>query len=214
MSTATQPRPAEATPAARPKVGPERHGLAMDFDEFTRADFQEGWLFELARGIVMVSGVPGIDHTRIVARTTVLLVSYAIAHPNLINFRAGSGECRVRLPGMRSDRCPDQAVYLHPKPTGTGIWARWIPQIVVEVTNRNSEHRDYEMKRAEYLLAGVSEYWILNHRWRSLLVLLRLGDTWEEHILGEHGIHRTELLPGLEMRVGELLGPPVQVEEE
>ncbi len=45
-----------ADPAqARPTVGPEHHGLAMDFDEFTEADFEEGWLYELARGIVIVT---------------------------------------------------------------------------------------------------------------------------------------------------------------
>ena len=34
------------------------------------------------------------------------------AHPGVINYRAGGGECRLRLPGMQSDRHPDQAIYL------------------------------------------------------------------------------------------------------
>ena len=46
------------------------------------------------------------------------------------------------------------------------------------------------------------------------VVLRRAGDVWEEVLLGEDGVHRTELLPGLEARVGELLGPPVEVDED
>jgi Uma2 family endonuclease len=181
----------------------------MAFDEFIKAEFQEGWLYELARGIVVVTEVPGTPHGRIVRRVTRLFIYYDDAHPGVIKYGAGGGECRLRLPGMKSDRHPDQAIYLHPEPEGPGIWSRWIPQIVVEVVSISGEDRDYVEKREEYLLAGVQEYWILDPRRRRMLVLVRLGDTWEERLLGEDGIHRTNLLPGLEARVGELLGPPV-----
>jgi Uma2 family endonuclease len=181
----------------------------MVFDEFIEAEFQEGWLYELARGIVVVTEVPGTPHGRIVRRVTRLFIYYDDTHPGVIKYGAGGGECRLRLPGMKSDRHPDQAIYLHPEPEGPGIWSRWIPQIVVEVVGISGEDRDYVEKREEYLLAGVQEYWILDPRRRRMLVLVRLGDTWEERLLGEDGIHRTNLLPGLEARVGELLGPPV-----
>ena len=213
MAAATQPSPAEATSRARPTVGPEHHGLAMDFDEFTRADFQEGWLYELARGIVIVTRVPEIRHGMAVARINVLFVTYEMAHPSLINYRAGRGYCCIRLPVIKSSRRPDHAVYLYPGPKGPDPWSRWTPQIVIEVIGRGSEDRDYVEKREEYLRAGVSEYWILDPVRRRMLILLRLGDTWEEHPLGEGGIHRTELLPGLEVRVGELLGPPEPEDE-
>ena len=209
MATVTQSPPAELPPTSPTTVGPDHHGLAMAYDTFTQADFQEGWLYELARGIVIVTQVPGIHHGRIVARITVLFVAYELAHPGVINYRACGGECRLRFPWMKSDRHPDQAIYLHPDPAGPGLWTRWIPQIVVEVVGASGEDRDYVEKREEYLLSGILEYWILDPKRRRMLVLLRRDDVWEERLLGEADIYRTEQLPGLEARVGELLGPPV-----
>jgi Uma2 family endonuclease len=212
MATVTQTPPIEAARSERSTVGPELHGRAMGFGEFTEADLQEGWLYELARGIVVVTEVPGIHHGRIVLRINALFTLFDAAHPGIINYRAGGGECRLRLPGMKSDRHPDQAVYLHPEPQGPSVWSRWVPEIVVEVVSESSNDRDYIEKREEYLLCGIREYWILDPKRRRMLVLVRLGDTWEEHVLGEDGVHRTELLPGLEARVGELLGPPAEGE--
>jgi Uma2 family endonuclease len=197
----------EATPKPRPTVGPDRHGLAMAFEEFIEAEFEEGWLYELARGIVIVTQVPAPEHGGVVDRITELFVVYRIANRQRIKYRAGGGECRLRLPGMKSDRHPDQAVYLNPRPKGPHVWTRWVPQIVVEVVSESGEDRDYVAKREEYLLIGVLEYWILDPARRRMLVLLRMGDTWQERVYAEDGIHRTELLPGLEARVGELLGP-------
>jgi Uma2 family endonuclease len=211
MATVTETPPVESPPTkARPTVGPHDHGLAMSFEEFTEADFEEGWLCELARGIVVVTEVPGIRHGRIVGRVSQLLVMFDLAHRGVINYKAGGACCRIRLPGMKSDRHPDQPIYLHPEPTGPRgreIWTRWVPQIVVEVVSESGEDRDYVEKREEYLRVGVLEYWILDPKRRRMLVLLRRGDTWEERLLREDGVHRTELLPGLEARVGELLGP-------
>lgn len=217
MATATEtetPPVAPPTPATRPRVGPGRHGLAMPYDEFVEADFEEGWLYELARGIVAVTEVPAPEHGDIVNRVTELFVVYWIANRPRIKYRAGGGECRLRFPGMKSDRHPDQAIYLHPRPKGPNVWTRWIPQIVVEVVSESGEDRDYVEKREEYLAAGVLEYWILDPARRRMLVLLRLGDTWEEHLYAEDGVHRTELLPGLEVRVGDLLGPPEPAEPD
>ena len=109
---------------------------------------------------------------------------------------------------MQSDRHPDQAVYLHPCPEGRDPWTRWIPEIVVEVVSKRGEHRDYVEKREEYLRAGVAEYWILDPALRRLLVLRRAGDVWEEVVVPADATYRTHLLPGLEVRPGELLGPP------
>jgi Uma2 family endonuclease len=213
MATVTELAPPASPPTRRPIVGPDHHGLAMDFEVFTHAEFQEGWLYELARGIVVVTEVPAPEHGDVVDRITELFVVYRIAHRGVIKYRAGGGECRLRLPGMKSDRHPDQAVYLEPRPKGKRVWTRWVPAIVVEVVSESGEDRDYVEKREEYLRVGVREYWILDPNRRRMLVLLRLGDTWEEHVLSEDGVHRTELLPGLEARVGELLGPPIADDE-
>jgi Uma2 family endonuclease len=213
MATATQPPPVEATPKPRPTVGPERHGLPMAYGEFIEAEFLEGWLYELSRGIVIVTQVPGIHHGMIVLRFARLFFRYDEAHPGVIKYQAGGGECRLRLEGMKSDRHPDQAIYLQPYPKGPDLWARWVPEIVVEVVSASGADRDYVLKREEYLAAGVREYWILDPGLRRMLVLINRDGAWQDILLGEDGIHRTELLPDLEVRVGELLGPPQPDEE-
>src|SRR5947209_11316846 len=124
------------------RIGPADHGQRMTLDEFIDADFEDGWLYELARGVILVTEVPGIPHGRIVGRITRMFVLYDEAHRGVINYRAGGGECRLRLPGMQSDRHPDQAVYLLPPPAGRNPWTRWVPQIVVEVVSEGGEERD------------------------------------------------------------------------
>ena len=196
MATATRPR----------RIGPADHGRKMRFDKFIEAEFEDGWLYELARGVIVVTDVPGITHGRIVGRVTQLFVLYHVAHPGVINYRAGGQECRLRLPGMQSDRHPDQAIYLNPPPEGEQPWTRWTPQIVVEIVSRGGKKRDFQEKREEYLRMGATEYWIIDPDHRRMLVLQRAGDTWLEVPVPAGAVYRTHLLPGLEVRPAELLG--------
>jgi Uma2 family endonuclease len=140
------------------QIGPTDHGQRMTLDEFIDADFKEGWLYELARGVIDVTDVAAINHGRIVDRITTMFVLYGEKHKHVISYRANGSECRLRLPGMQSDRHPDQAIYLLPPPAGVRPWTRWVPQVVVEVVSEGGEHRDNVEKREEYLVAGVTEY--------------------------------------------------------
>ncbi|MDR3635722.1 MAG: Uma2 family endonuclease [Isosphaeraceae bacterium] len=185
------------------RVGPPDHGQKMTLDEFSEAAFEEGWLYELARGVVIVTEVPGIGHGRSVGRFARMFVLYEEAHPGVVNYRAGGGECRLRLPGMQSDRLPDQAVYLLPPPEGPRPWTRWVPEIVVEILSEGSEGRDLVEKREEYLRIGVTEYWILDPVERRLIVLQRAGDVWQEVAVPACASYRPHLLPGLEVRPDE-----------
>src|SRR4051812_1082269 len=160
-----EPRIVKVLPGARSpmpptprRVGPADHGQRMTLDEFIEADFEEGWLYELARGVIDVTEVPLPHHGRIVYRLARLFILYDVEHPGIIDYQAGGGECRIRLPGMQSDRHPDQAVYLNPEPKGPRPWTRWVPHIVVEVVSEGGEGRDYIENREEYLRIGVAEY--------------------------------------------------------
>jgi Uma2 family endonuclease len=194
------------------RIGPADHGQRMTLDEFIEADFEEGWLYELGRGVIDVTEVPGLNHGRIVDRITELFVAYAINNRGVINYRAAGSDCRLRLPGMQSDRHPDQAVYLYEPPPGENQpWTRWVPNIVVEVVSRSGVDRDYDEKREEYLRVGVTEYWIVDPIKRQLLVLQRFGDVWNEVNVAPGTVYRPFLLPGLEVRPEELLGPAEDV---
>ncbi len=199
---------ATATRTARKiRIGPADHGRRMTLDEFINADAEEGWLYELARGVVEVTEVPGPSHGRDVRRVARLFDRYDERRPGVIKYLAGGGECRIRLPGMASDRHPDQAVYLDPEPPGPNVWTKWVPHIVVEVVSPRGRKRDFIAKREEYLRMGVHEYWILDPKKRQMHVLARVADTWEEIVVPANGVYRTHLLPGLVVRPPELLGP-------
>jgi Uma2 family endonuclease len=187
-------------------IGLADHGQTMAFEDFIQSDFEEGWLYELARGVIDVTDVPDLPHGRIVQRLSKLIAVYVRENRGVVNYWASGGSCRLRLPGMQSDRHPDQAVYLTPPPGGGEIWSRWVPDLVVEVVSRSGERRDYVEKREEYLLAGVREYWILDPTKRRFLVLERRGDVWSELSVREDETYRTRLLPGLEVTRRELLG--------
>ena len=188
------------------KIGPADHGRRLTLDEFIEADFVEGWLYELARGVVEVTEIPGPWHGRIVWRIAAMFMRYIEEHPGVIEYQAGAGECRLRLPGMISDRHPDQAIYLDPEPEGRKVWTRWVPHIAVEVISPGGEQRDLVDKVEEYLRAGVREYWVLDAAKRQLHVFIREGDTWDLTILPETAVYRTSLLPGLEVHPNLLLG--------
>ena len=204
-----------ATATTRLTIGPSDAGRSVSFDEFVNADFAVAHhLYELARGVVILTQVPGIHHGWIVQRVGDEFSYYNRLHPGRITYRAGGAECRVRVRGLGSDRHPDQAVYLTSPPKGNRIWERWVPAIVVEVVSRRGEQRDYVEKREEYLRFGVLEYWIVDPFRRKLLVLQRAGDVWEERELGDGETYQTELLPGLMMAVGEILGPAPNQDDE
>ena len=189
-------------------IGPLDAGRRLTLDEFASADFEGTHaLYELARGVVVVTEVPRPAHGRVVRRVARAFDRFDEAHPGIIKYAAGGNECRIRLPGMQSDRHPDQAIYLTREPAGKRPWHRWIPSIVVEVVSRGGEDRDYVEKREEYLRCGIGEYWIFDPLKRTMLVLQRAGDVWDQRELSEKQSYQTELLPGLRVSVGEILGP-------
>ena len=187
---------------------PSDAGRRMAFEDFVLCDFEDGCYYELARGIIVVAEVPGIPHGRVQYHVTRLFVLYDDAHPGVINYQASGSGCRIRLPAMKCDRHPDQAIYLLPPPdSGPRVWTRWVPDLVVEIVSEGGEERDYAEKREEYLKAGSREYWILNPMTRILHALQRAGDVWEEVTVTADMAYTCPLLPGLIVRPIDLFGP-------
>jgi Uma2 family endonuclease len=184
------------------KISPADHGRRMSLADFEHAEVQEGHLYELGRGIIIVSDVPNPRHLRQVNAIRRQLAAYDLAHPGRIDTLAGGAECKILLDDQESERHPDLAVYLTPAPLETAeVWQTWVPEIVIEVISTDSSHRDYEEKRDEYLAFGVREYWIVDADRQEMTVHRRRAGRWQKSTVAAGAIYRTSLLPGLEFHL-------------
>jgi len=115
------------------KIGPADHGRRMSLADFEHAEVQEGRLYELGRGIIIVSDVPGPRHLMQLIAIRRQLHAYEIAQPGRIYGIAGGKECKIVLTALESERHPDLAIYKTPLQAGEeDVWAVWIPEIVIE----------------------------------------------------------------------------------
>jgi Uma2 family endonuclease len=180
------------------KIGPLDHGRRMSLDDFDRAESQPGHLYELSRGVVTVVDVPRRRHLAQVNAARKQFYAYWAVHPERIHTLAGSGECKILIASLESERHPDLAIYKYPPVDELDLWATWIPELVIEIVSPGSEHRDYEEKREEYFRFGVTEYWIIDADRQEMLVLRRRGGRWVERVVRPPEIYRPRLLPGFE----------------
>lgn len=184
-------------PKTTTRIGPGDHGQAMSLDEFEPAEVQDGFCYELARGVVVVTDVPKPRHLRVLNALRRQFAAYDLTNAGTIDTIAGGGECKILLAELQSERHPDLAIYLTPAPIeGNAVWGLWVPELVIEVVSPGSEDRDYREKREEYLAFGVKEYWIVDPPKQSLLVLRRDRGRWVEHRVGPTDSCETPLLPG------------------
>jgi Uma2 family endonuclease len=180
------------------KIGPADHGRRMSLDEFDKAEAQEGYLYELSRGVIIVSDVPNRRHLAQVMAIRRQLAAYDLNNPGRIHTIAAGSECKVLLADLESERHPDIAVYKASPLEDEDLWSTWIPDLVIEVVSPGSEERDYGEKREEYLRFGVREYWVVDADRREILVLRRSRGRWKERALRPPEVYRTGLLPGFE----------------
>src|SRR5438876_4366653 len=96
---------------AATKVGPADHGRKMSLAEFDKAEVQEGYLYELGRGVIVVSDVPNPRHLAQVLAIRRQLARYDLDHPGRIDNIAAGSECKLLLWDLESERHPDITVY-------------------------------------------------------------------------------------------------------
>lgn len=88
------------------KLGSADHGRRMSLNEFYDAEVQEGRLYELGRGVVVVSDVPGIRHMALVEAIRDQLVAHKLAHPGRVYSVAAGSDCKIPVAGLESERHP------------------------------------------------------------------------------------------------------------
>ncbi len=199
------------------RIGPDDHGRRMSLEEFGDAEAEPGFRYELGRGVLEVTEVPGRPHGKIVSNLYMAIARYHQEHPGSIDRFGGGGEFYLRIPAMRSGRHPDLGIVLVDTPLDDR--GRDKPSLVAEVVSSRSKTRDYQSKRDEYLAFGIREYWIVDPYTRQVTVLVRrdAGDAaaWDERVIGGDAVIVSDVLPGIATTVAELwLGVPGGVEDD
>ena len=172
------------------RIGPTDDGRAMTLDEFIEAEEEPGYRYELARGVLEVTQIPADDHWQVLDNLHEVLSRYRRDHPGVI-VRIGHGsEVRYVIPEVRSGRHPDVAVVVQGDPRDDR--GRFRPSLAVEVVSpgKRARTRDYEDKRADYLVHEfILEYWIVDPAERVVTVLVRRGvgqeARWEQRMFRE-----------------------------
>ncbi len=195
--------------AARLRIGPADQGRTMTLEEFREAEEEEGYRYELARGVLEVSEVPNDPHGIVVCNLYRGVTRFGDHHPGIILRYGGGNEFRFWLPHMVSGRNPDLAVVLRGAPKD--LRGRRMPALAAEVVSRGSIKRDYEVKREEYLAYGLLEYWIVDRFKHTVTVLTRRGDRWDEAVFRDNQVIGSLVLPGFATTVAELW---IDVEED
>ena len=196
----------------RVRIGPEDHGRRMTLDEFDHVIAEDGFHYELAKGVIEVSEVPKPEHAKQVQAIRNQLGRYQDDHPAAVDLIASSNECKLLIGPSESERHPDVSLYLSPQPVLRDVWSVWIPQIVVEVVSESSRKRDYEKKPPEYLALGVDEYWIVDAARDQMTVLTRWRGQWQTAVLKPPKRYSTRLLPGFSLDLNRVIaaGKPVK----
>ena len=184
------------------RIGPADHGRKMTLEEFQEAETEEGYRYELARGVIEVTKVPGDPHGQVVWNLYQAIVVYGQANPGVIRRGGGGSEFQITLPGLVSGRNPDLAVVFSEPHKHRRLRGR--PALVAEVVSARSGDRDYRVKREEYLAYGALEYWIVDFLARRFTLLTRDGDVWREAIISADQAIPSIILPGLATTVGGL----------
>jgi Uma2 family endonuclease len=186
------------------KIGPADHGRPMSLAEFEHAKAEEGYRYELSRGIITVADVPNKPHVMQLIAIRRQIALYDALHPGRIAGILGGGDCKLLIGGLESERHPDVAIYLTDPPPieNARLWHHWIPEIVIEIVSPSSRKRDYEEKPEEYLRLGVKEYWIVDGRKKVMVVMRRVRNRWVESTIQPPAVYQSRLLPGLEFSCG------------
>ncbi len=183
------------------RIGLADRGRRMTLDEFLEAEVEEGYRYELARGVLEVTQVPNDPHFQVVTNLYLAIARYHRTYPGVILRFGGGAELQLVIPQMISGRNPDLGVVLRGAPKD---WrGRRIPALAAEVISRGSIERDYVTKREEYLAYGLQEHWIVDPLKRQVTVLTRRGDTWNEAVFQDDQIIASLVLPEFATTVAE-----------
>jgi Uma2 family endonuclease len=184
-----------------PEFSSGDNGMLLTPQEFDRADFEDGWRYELINGVLIVSPIPSEQERDPNEELGALLRWYRRTHPKggtlnrtLFEHTVIAGRNR-----RRADRVIWAGLGRMPRP-------RELPTIIVEFVSKRKRDRllDYETKRDEFIEAGVKEYWVIDRFQRTVTVFSKSQGKVHKKVIQARHTCRTELLPGFEFRPADL----------
>jgi Uma2 family endonuclease len=167
--------------------------IPMSFDAFM--ELEDGIHAEWTDGVAIVTPAPSRYHQYVVANVAFLLRE---ALPGLVVLPEAGVETRPR-----HERRPDVSAVV--RLDGESFFTAQTPVLVVEVLSRSTRVEDTVRKAEEYRRAGIGQYWIVDGKARTLIVLGNAGSGWEtlallddatptaEVVVGDHGTVEIDL---------------------
>ena len=89
------------------KIVGSDNGRQMSLSDFEDAEVEEGYLYELGRGVVVVSEVPNPWHEIMLSRIRKQFIAYDFSNPNRIVMVASGNGCKILLQQLGSERHAD-----------------------------------------------------------------------------------------------------------
>lgn len=185
--------------------GPGSAGATMTPEEFDATPperFLPGYRYEVINGVLVVSPTPGAGERGPNDELGYLLRQYREHHASGSVMDATLPEQTISTTNRRR---ADRAIWV-----GLGRQPdelEDVPVIVIEFVSarRRDMVRDYQLKRDEYLAAGVKGYWIID-RFRRTMTVYRKDPAGPAHdLISEGQTYQTELLPGFLLPLGRVL---------
>ncbi len=196
----------QRTSLTRGRIGPHLAGITMtpeEFDAIPPHRWDDRYRYELIRGVLVVSPIPGIVDRASNDELGFMLRLHREVHPR------GSALDET-LPNQTIFACRNRRLCGRVTWTGLGRTPDPeidVPSVVVEFVSasRRDFARDYEEKRDEYLAHGVREYWVID-RFRRIMTVYKPGPGgFVSRVVGEAEFYQTDLLPGFDLPLARLL---------
>ncbi|HET6246756.1 MAG TPA: Uma2 family endonuclease [Tepidisphaeraceae bacterium] len=181
------------------KIFPEQ-GYWDEYDFFSLPNTRG---VEFNDGMIEVLPLPKKTHELLVLFLAKLIEAYVIAK-NLGGVVLPSGY-KIRIPS-RKYRQPDVTYLNADQNSRSNENFTDSAELAVEIVSADDPDRDYVVKREEYALARVPEYWIVDYLHAQILILRLENGSYVEHGKFTAGQQATSSrFPGLVFSVDDLL---------
>ncbi len=173
-------------------------------DELLRMP-DDGYRYELVAGEIKKMPPPGWRHGQFAMQVGLMVGEFAKQHQLGVSFAAETGFLLARDPD--TVRAPDYAfIRKDHLPAQDPEEAYWPgpPDLAVEVVSPGDTVAEVDDKVKAWLDAGAMMVWVVNPRWRSVMVYRSAVNiktlTENEELSGE------DVVPGFRCRVAEIFG--------